>query len=161
MYLLCRLGCIIYLLATAQLARRVLVLSALSAKHVVRAWDATGIMLCCASCSVQDYANAHDVKIIGDMPIYVGGQSADVWANQHLFELGESGAPDLVSWPRWVSSRQFVSGVDCISVQLQLVIDIAGCTLSASAHSGMLACALCTWHAFGHVCMARETRNAA
>jgi 4-alpha-glucanotransferase len=23
------------------------------------------------------------------MPIYVGGQSADVWANRHLFELDE------------------------------------------------------------------------
>jgi 4-alpha-glucanotransferase len=24
---------------------------------------------------------------VGDMPIYVGAQSADVWASQHLFEL--------------------------------------------------------------------------
>lgn len=39
--------------------------------------------------SCQVYANAHGVKIIGDMPIYVGGQSADVWANRHLFELNE------------------------------------------------------------------------
>jgi len=31
------------------------------------------------------------------MPIYVGGQSADVWANQHLFELGPDGAPTFVS----------------------------------------------------------------
>ena len=31
------------------------------------------------------------------MPIYVGGQSADVWANQGLFELSAEGAPDVVS----------------------------------------------------------------
>ena len=31
------------------------------------------------------------------MPIYVGGQSADVWANRHLFELTATGAPALVS----------------------------------------------------------------
>ena len=31
------------------------------------------------------------------MPIYVGGQSADVWANQHLFELAPDGPPLFVS----------------------------------------------------------------
>eukprot|EP00878_Enallax_costatus_P044056 GHUV01052222.1.p1 GENE.GHUV01052222.1~~GHUV01052222.1.p1 ORF type:complete len:142 (-),score=47.17 GHUV01052222.1:286-711(-) len=32
------------------------------------------------------------------MPIYVGGQSADVWANRHLFELNEQTcAPEDVS----------------------------------------------------------------
>jgi 4-alpha-glucanotransferase len=46
----------------------------------------------------QVYANAKGIKIIGDMPIYVGGQSADVWANRHLFELNEETcAPDNVS----------------------------------------------------------------
>jgi 4-alpha-glucanotransferase len=48
-------------------------------------------------CNLQAYANEHDVKIVGDMPIYVGGQSADVWAHQELFELSESGAPSQVS----------------------------------------------------------------
>jgi hypothetical protein len=37
----------------------------------------------------QAYANSLGVKVVGDMPIYVGGQSADVWANRHLFELDE------------------------------------------------------------------------
>ena len=31
------------------------------------------------------------------MPIYVGGNSADVWANRHLFELNEECSPDTVS----------------------------------------------------------------
>lgn len=46
---------------------------------------------------VKSYANGRGISIVGDMPIYVGGQSADVWANQKLFELGEDGAPALVS----------------------------------------------------------------
>lgn len=46
---------------------------------------------------VQAYANSKGVRIMGDMPIYVGGQSADVWANQELFELGKDGAPLNVS----------------------------------------------------------------
>lgn len=46
---------------------------------------------------MQAYANAKNIKIIGDMPIYVGGHSADVWANQRLFELSPSGFPASVS----------------------------------------------------------------
>lgn len=47
--------------------------------------------------AVQEYANGKGVDLIGDMPIYVGGQSADVWANPELFELGAGGAPEQVS----------------------------------------------------------------
>ena len=47
--------------------------------------------------AVKQYANDKGIKIIGDMPIYVGGHSADVWANQRLFELSDSGAPAFVS----------------------------------------------------------------
>lgn len=46
---------------------------------------------------LQAYANERGIKIIGDMPIYVGGHSADVWANQRLFELSPSGFPANVS----------------------------------------------------------------
>jgi 4-alpha-glucanotransferase len=46
---------------------------------------------------MQEYANSKGIDLIGDMPIYVGGQSADVWANQHLFELGADCAPESVS----------------------------------------------------------------
>ena len=45
----------------------------------------------------QAYANDMGIKIIGDMPIYVGGHSVDVWAHQKLFELGPSGFPASVS----------------------------------------------------------------
>lgn len=47
--------------------------------------------------AAKKYANSKGVLLIGDMPIYVGGHSADVWANQHLFELMEDGKPEQVS----------------------------------------------------------------
>ncbi|KAK9824025.1 hypothetical protein WJX72_007052 [[Myrmecia] bisecta] len=47
--------------------------------------------------AVKAYANSKGVRIMGDMPIYVGGQSADVWAYPELFALTESGAPAIVS----------------------------------------------------------------
>jgi 4-alpha-glucanotransferase len=46
---------------------------------------------------VKGYANARGVRLVGDMPIYVGGQSADVWAHRRLFELTADGSPAAVS----------------------------------------------------------------
>jgi 4-alpha-glucanotransferase len=43
------------------------------------------------------YANERGVKMIGDVPIFVAYQSADVWSNQDLFELGEDGRPSVVA----------------------------------------------------------------
>jgi len=37
--------------------------------------------------SLKEYCNAHGIKIIGDIPIYVAYKSADVWAHQELFKL--------------------------------------------------------------------------
>lgn len=44
-------------------------------------------------------ARAHErgMRIIGDIPIYVSHDSADVWANRHLFQLDESGRPTRVA----------------------------------------------------------------
>ena len=39
------------------------------------------------------YANAHNIRIIGDLPIYVAGDSADVWANPEQFQLDEQLRP--------------------------------------------------------------------
>lgn len=36
---------------------------------------------------VKAYANAHGVEIMGDLPFYVGLDSADVWQNQEDFLL--------------------------------------------------------------------------
>ncbi|KAF6149313.1 hypothetical protein GIB67_026169 [Kingdonia uniflora] len=46
---------------------------------------------------VRNYAHMKGIKIMGDMPIYVGYHSADVWANKKLFLLNKSGFPTLVS----------------------------------------------------------------
>lgn len=39
---------------------------------------------------LKDYANVKGIKIIGDVPIYVAGDSADVWANPDQFYLDEN-----------------------------------------------------------------------
>ncbi|KAG9451194.1 hypothetical protein H6P81_011159 [Aristolochia fimbriata] len=46
---------------------------------------------------VCTYAQTKGIKIMGDMPIYVGYHSADVWANKKMFLLDRSGFPVLVS----------------------------------------------------------------
>lgn len=46
---------------------------------------------------LKQYANAHDIKLIGDMPIFPSHDSADVWANQALFNLAEDGMPLTVA----------------------------------------------------------------
>ncbi|MDQ4106644.1 MAG: 4-alpha-glucanotransferase [Actinomycetota bacterium] len=46
---------------------------------------------------VKDVANAARIEVIGDIPIFVSHDSADVWAKQDLFHLDESGAPTVVA----------------------------------------------------------------
>jgi len=43
------------------------------------------------------YANERGVKIIGDIPIFVAHDSADVWAHPELFYLDEAGKPQVVA----------------------------------------------------------------
>ena len=40
---------------------------------------------------LKDYANSRGVRIIGDIPIYVALDSADVWSHPELFQLDEEG----------------------------------------------------------------------
>jgi 4-alpha-glucanotransferase len=47
--------------------------------------------------SLQNYAREHGVRMMGDLPIYVAHDSADVWANPDLFQLNEKGDPTVVS----------------------------------------------------------------
>ncbi|KAG5045916.1 hypothetical protein JHK86_015322 [Glycine max] len=46
---------------------------------------------------VHSYAQSKGISIMGDMPIYVGYHSADVWANKKQFLLNRKGFPLLVS----------------------------------------------------------------
>ncbi|WP_017325053.1 4-alpha-glucanotransferase [Synechococcus sp. PCC 7336] len=46
---------------------------------------------------LKAYAGKHDVKIFGDVPIYVAYNSADVWANRERFYLDEDCKPEQVA----------------------------------------------------------------
>ncbi len=46
---------------------------------------------------IRDYAHARGIQIIGDIPIFVAYDSADVWARRELFELDEEGRPTVVA----------------------------------------------------------------
>ena len=47
--------------------------------------------------ALKEYANDRGIKIVGDIPIFVAFDSADVWANQELFYLDEAGAPTVIA----------------------------------------------------------------
>jgi 4-alpha-glucanotransferase len=51
-----------------------------------RQWDA-----------VREAARSRGIRIIGDVPIYVACDSADVWGHRELFELDASGHPTFVA----------------------------------------------------------------
>lgn len=46
---------------------------------------------------LKRYAHEKGVNIIGDIPIYVAMDSADVWANPQLFQLDENNVPTAVA----------------------------------------------------------------
>ncbi len=46
---------------------------------------------------VKSYANERGIQIIGDIPMYVSDDSADVWSMPELFCLDESGAPAQIA----------------------------------------------------------------
>ncbi|MBU0581502.1 MAG: 4-alpha-glucanotransferase [Candidatus Margulisbacteria bacterium] len=47
--------------------------------------------------ALRMYACSKDIKIIGDLPIYVGYNSADVWAHQEIFKLKENKEPEYIA----------------------------------------------------------------
>lgn len=47
--------------------------------------------------NIKEYANNKGIKIIGDVPIYVSLDSADVWANKEQFLLDEKNVPTCVA----------------------------------------------------------------
>ena len=47
--------------------------------------------------ALRAHAHSQGVKIIGDAPIFIAYQSADVWARQDLFELDAAGHPSVVA----------------------------------------------------------------
>lgn len=47
--------------------------------------------------ALKAYANEQGIQLIGDIPIYVAQDSADVWAHPELFELDDEGRPTSVA----------------------------------------------------------------
>ena len=48
-------------------------------------------------CHIRRLAQSAHITLIGDMPIFVGQDSADVWAHRELFQLDEAGRPRVVA----------------------------------------------------------------
>ncbi len=46
---------------------------------------------------LKSYANSKGIKIIGDLPIFVAFDSADVWVNRDLFEVSPDGKPLFIA----------------------------------------------------------------
>lgn len=46
---------------------------------------------------LKAYANSKNIQIMGDIPIYLGYDSLDVWQNQDMFLLDENGQPSFIA----------------------------------------------------------------
>lgn len=47
--------------------------------------------------ALKEYVNSKGIQIIGDIPIFVSMDSADVWANSRMFEFDEELQPTVIS----------------------------------------------------------------
>ncbi len=47
--------------------------------------------------ALKRYANAHGIRIVGDIPIFIAFDSADAWANPELYHFDEDGNPTVVA----------------------------------------------------------------
>src|ERR1044071_8079062 len=47
--------------------------------------------------ALKSYCNQQGISLIGDIPIFVAHDSADVWINREQFKLDEQGAPLVVA----------------------------------------------------------------
>ena len=47
--------------------------------------------------AVKEYANRCGIRIIGDIPIFIAADSADVWCNQNKFKLNADGTAKVVA----------------------------------------------------------------
>ncbi len=63
----------------------------------LRLWRFTQYIFYQQWAEIKDYANDKGISIIGDIPIYVAYDSADVWANPEVFQLDENLQPTSVA----------------------------------------------------------------
>ena len=48
---------------------------------------------------LKSYANEKDIEIMGDIPIFLSFDSADVWANQHIFKMNDAVMSEVAGVP--------------------------------------------------------------
>lgn len=63
----------------------------------IRFWQFVQFLFFRQWTEVRDEANTRGIRIMGDVPIYVACDSADVWSNRELFELDDNGQPTVVA----------------------------------------------------------------
>ena len=63
----------------------------------IRFWQYVQFLFFWQWAGARDAAYARGIQILGDVPIYVAHDSADVWANRELFQLNEQGMPTVVA----------------------------------------------------------------
>ncbi len=66
-------------------------------KDTLHAWRFIQYIAITQWLEIKEYANKKGVKIIGDIPIYVALDSADVWANPDEFQLDKDKNPSFVA----------------------------------------------------------------
>ena len=60
-------------------------------------WQYTQWLFCRQWDLLRSGARERGIRILGDVPIYVAGDSADVWAHRELFQLDANGLPTVVA----------------------------------------------------------------
>ena len=63
----------------------------------LKLWRFTQYMFFKQWAEIKAYANEKNIKIIGDIPIYVAWDSSDVWSNPDYFLLDKKGNPEAVA----------------------------------------------------------------
>lgn len=66
-------------------------------KDEVKFWECVQFLFFKQWKELKKYANDNDIKVIGDIPIYVSSDSADVWANPDQFQLDNDMKPISVA----------------------------------------------------------------
>jgi len=66
-------------------------------KDTLELWQFTQYMFFSQWAQIKKYANQKGIEIIGDIPIYVAWDSADVWSAPEQFQLDEKGHPIAVA----------------------------------------------------------------
>ena len=89
---------------------------------------------------LRDYVHAQGIRIIGDLPIYVAMDSADVWAETEFFQLDETLIPKAVSGvpPDYFSADGQLWGILCT------IGSVCGRTASAGGYAASMAPVSCT-----------------